>query len=64
MVPILTQFVTRFYVNWYLFIDRKLKFYLESMLCDILGTLELQEEENLPNQDWAIFVGSPRLAIN
>ena len=61
MVPILTQYVTRFYVNWCFFIDLKWKFDLKMHVVSnlpfwIFGTLQPQKEENLPNQDWAVFV--------
>ena len=67
MGPILTQFVTRFYANRYFFIDRKSKFYLKCVLCEIyhfeFWTSLVSEGGNLPNQELAAFLGSPGPAI-
>ena len=34
-----------------------------SAIFEFFGTLQSEKEGNLPNQDWAVFVGSPRPAI-
>ena len=65
MVPILTQFVTDFMQNIpYLWTENG-HFIQKSHVVWyppfwIFGTLQPQKEENWPNQDWAVFVGSPK----